>query len=211
MSKKEEIGNDYVKKTTLMLTALIALVVGFLAGVIYSAYKLDSFDHTPGHAPPREASREQGERPDYSDQIHTLEMETSKNPGNVDAWIHLGNLYFDSENIDGAIGAYEKALEITPDNPDVLTDLGVMYRRHGEPEKAVETFSKAISIEPAHAVSRFNKGVVLMHDLNDPNGAIEAWEELLRINPTAKAPTGKPLGEMVAEIKAMMKKQEKEK
>ncbi len=221
MSKKKEIGNesndsndssdssDYVKKTTMMLTTMIALVVGFLAGVIYSAYKLDSFDQSPGHAPPRDASREEAARPDHSEKIHALEMETSKNPGNADAWIRLGNAYFDSDGIDGAIGAYEKALEIAPDNANVLTDLGVMYRRHGEPEKAVQSFDKAISISPDHSVSRFNKGVVLMHDLNDPDGAIEAWEELLRLNPSAKAPSGKPLKEMVEEIKEMLKKQEK--
>lgn len=210
MPKKDEIGNEYVKKTTMMLTALIALAAGFLGGVVYSAYKLDSLNHPAVHAPSGNAPGREAGRPDHSDKIRALEMETSENPGNEAAWIQLGNLYFDADKFDGAIRAYKKALEITPDNPDVMTDLGVMYRRKGQPEKAVRSFDRAMSIDPGHNVSRFNKGVVLMHDLNDSEGAIESWEELLRLNPSAKAPSGQPLGEMIEEIKKMLKKQGKE-
>ena len=131
-----------------------------------------------------------------------LEKETAANPDNVEGWIQLGNLYFDNDNFDGAIGAYEKALALTPGNADVWTDLGVMYRRKDQPQKAVEAFDQAIKVDPRHQTCRFNKGVVLLHDLKDMPGAIAAWEELIRINPVATTPSGQSVDELVQQLKA---------
>ncbi len=72
-----------------------------------------------------------------------------------------------------------------------------MYRRTGQPQKALDAFDRAMTIAPGHEQSRFNKGIVLRYDLNDREGAIKAWEELLKINPNAMAPNGIPLTEAI--------------
>ncbi len=72
--------------------------------------------------------------------------------------MQLGNAYFDADQFQKAIAAYEKSLAIDPGNPNVWTDLGVMYRRNKQPRKAVEAFSKAMAADPKHEVSRMNKG-----------------------------------------------------
>ncbi|MBW1802723.1 MAG: tetratricopeptide repeat protein, partial [Deltaproteobacteria bacterium] len=82
------------------------------------------------------------------------------------------------------------------------TDLGVMYRRNGQPKKAIEAFEAAIKSDPSHEVSRFNKGVVLMHDLNDDRGAIQAWEELVKLNPFAKTPGGQLVAGIIKNLKS---------
>ena len=90
---------------------------------------------------------------------------------------------------------------IEDNNPVVWTDLGVMYRRDGQPLKAIEAFDKAMTLDPLHEVSRFNKGIVLMYDLNDPKGAVAAWESLLAINPGAKAQNGQSLRDLIERVK----------
>ena len=45
-----------------------------------------------------------------------------------------------------------------------------------------------------------------MYDLNDPKGAIAAWDELLAINPEAKTASGEPIREFVEKIKADLAK-----
>jgi tetratricopeptide (TPR) repeat protein len=97
--------------------------------------------------------------------------------------------------------AYKKSLELNPQNADVWTDMGVMYRRNGQPAEAIKAFDKAIEINPRHEISRFNKGIVLLHDLNDQENAIRAWEELLKINPIAMAPTGQSVDQLVVQLK----------
>jgi len=98
-----------------------------------------------------------------------------------DQLVQLGNQAYDNHNPHVAIPAYEKALRIRPSDPDVLTDLGVMYRQVGDYRQAVDRFRKAMAVDSKHAFSRFNLGIVLMHDIKDYRGAREAFEAFLRI------------------------------
>ena len=70
-------------------------------------------------------------------------------------------------------------------------------RRKGQPEEAIKSFDEAIRVDPKHEVSRFNKGIVLLHDMDKPQEGIQAWEQLLKINPFAEAPGGKTVDELV--------------
>ena len=174
----------------------IAFVAGLLTGVLLTLYKTGGSPVADPHQ-----HIEQKTATDLSDQIAGLEFKTSQNPGDVAGWIQLGNLCFDANLADKAIVAYEKALALKPDNADVLTDLGVMYRKAGKFDKAIQCFDKAIAINPKHEIARFNKGIVLMHDLNNPQGAIKAWEELLAVNPLAMAPNRQSIDEMLKKMK----------
>ena len=76
-----------------------------------------------------------------------------------------------------------------------------MYRRAGKPDEAIKAFDQAIAVDPKHEVSRMNKGIVMLHDLNDFDGAIQAWEGLLEVNPVALAPNGVSIDQMVSQLK----------
>ncbi|PKN15755.1 MAG: hypothetical protein CVU68_13545, partial [Deltaproteobacteria bacterium HGW-Deltaproteobacteria-3] len=101
---------------------------------------------------------------------------------------------------DKAINAYSKSLALAPNNADVLTDLGVMYRRAGNPQQAIASFDRAIQVNAKHETARFNKGIVLLYDLKDQSGAIDAWQELISLNPMATAPNGQLVSEILKEI-----------
>lgn len=206
MAPKTKSEADTVQKSTMLLVAFIALGVGFLGGVVFSAFKAGSSIPTgmpaPAPAPQQQATQTQSLTEDQAKRILALEREVSANPNNADAWTQLGNLYFDTNNHESAIKAYKKSLALSPNNANVQTDLGVMYRRNGQPEEAIKAFDKAIEIDPTHEVSRFNKGIVLLHDLNDQKGAVAAWEELVKMNPAAMTPGGQPLSELLKRFKA---------
>jgi len=193
----------YVRKETFWLGTLLALAVGFFGGVMFTIFKSDS-GVIPGPAPTQtqaQVPQTQIDQPDRVRMIAALESETAKNPLNLGAWIQLGNEYFDTDQHEKAIQAYQKALELNPADANVWTDLGIMYRRNGNPQKAIECFDKAIAADPKHEPSRLNKGIVLLHDLKDFDGAIKAWEDLLAVNPIAMAPTGRSVDEMVQQMK----------
>ena len=103
----------------------------------------------------------------------------AQNPKDVQAWISLGNDYFDSKQPQAAVDAYAKALELDPKNPDVLTDQGVMYRDLGQYDKALANFLKANQIAPTHMQSLMNAGVVYAYDLKDQKRAEEAWLKVI--------------------------------
>ena len=100
--------------------------------------------------------------------------------------MELGNLYFDSDQPKEAIEAYSQYLAIKPDNPDVRTDMGIMYRKLGDFDRAIEEFRKAAQTDPKHINSRYNIGIVLLHDKQDIKGAIKAWEDYLKVDPNSE-------------------------
>ncbi|KPK35825.1 MAG: hypothetical protein AMK70_04625 [Nitrospira bacterium SG8_35_1] len=200
MAKQKTPENNFVKKETMMVVALIALVVGFLGGIFYSAIQSGPTGSVQTTSAPPQQQQQPGMSNEQARAILDLEQEVAVNPTNVNAWTQLGHVYFDTNNPPKAIRAYEKSLELNPNNPDVLTDLGVMYRRNGQPDKALATFDQAIAIAPNHEQSRFNKGIVLRYDMNDVEGARKAWEELLKINPNAVAPNGIPVSEAIKSL-----------
>ena len=102
-----------------------------------------------------------------------------KDPNNLQALIGIGNLYFDTRQDQLAIEHYRRALTLDPRNVNVRTDMAVCYRRKGDPDKAIEELKKVISIDPRHPQSRYNLGVILIHDKKDIEGGVEAWEALL--------------------------------
>ena len=182
-----------------LVTYFIIFVFGFLAGIGFTVYK----GGAPGSTPSTTANEQSQAQSDETGQaIINLEAEVTANPENFQNWIHLGHLYYDSNQPEKAIGAYTKSLEFHSGDANLLTDLGVMYRRTGEPEKAIESFNNAIKKDPGHLPSRFNKGIVLLYDLNDSTGAIKTWEELLKIDPEAKTANGQHIHAFVDERKA---------
>jgi cytochrome c-type biogenesis protein CcmH/NrfG len=199
MAKQQKTGQgQYVRKETFLMVSLLALAVGFFGGVVFTVFKSDS------KAPVASAPAQMGApapAPGDSDRVAALERQTQADPGNVNAWTQLGNAYFDAQQYEKAISAYRKSLELNPNNANVWTDLGVMYRRAGNPEEAIKAFDQAIAVDPKHEVSRMNKGIVMLHDLNDFDGAIQAWEGLLEVNPVALAPNGVSIDQMVTELK----------
>lgn len=192
---------QFVRKETFWLGTLLALAVGFFGGVMFAVLKSDTGTVPAAGRPQTQAPPPQAASPARPNMIASLEDETAKNPQNKQAWVQLGNEYFDSSQHEKAIWAYRKALELDPNNANVWTDLGIMYRRSGKPQEAIQAFDKAIEVDPKHEPSRLNKGIVLLHDLQDFDAAIAAWEALLEVNPIAMAPTGRSVDEMIQAMK----------
>lgn len=205
MTRQQKAGQgQYVRKETFLMVSLLCLAVGFFGGVVFAVFKSDS--RAPVSSAPTQtgapAPAQMGKpAPAGSDRIAALKRRTEAEPDNANAWTELGNAYFDSDQYEASIGAYRKSLELNSKNPNIWTDMGVMYRRSGKPEEAIKAFDQAIAADPKHEVSRMNKGIVLLHDLNDIDGAIKAWEGLLEVNPIAMAPNGISIDQMVHQLK----------
>lgn len=196
----DQSSSGVFKKETVLLIGLGCLIVGFIAGIVFSIYKTPAgggapqYTGTESQAQPGKLTAEQ------TQYLMQLELEVQKHPENSEAWINIGHLYFDSDQAEKAITAYNKALALAPNNADVLTDLGVMYRRVGNFQQAVASFDRAIQANDKHETARFNKGIVLLYDLKDQAGAIEAWQGLVNVNPMATAPNGQLVSDMIKKM-----------
>ncbi len=196
MKKVKEVEVKYVTLNTALIIGLAGLIVGFIAGNIYSLYKSGSMG-------PRQAnisSSSQSISTEQSARMLVLEREVENNPKNLAAWLDLGNLYFDTHKYQNSIGAYTKYLNLNPNNADVWTDLGIMYRRSKNPAEAISCFDKAIEWDPQHEQAFFNKGIVQFYDLGNREAAMQTWQELIQINPNFRTPEGQTIKEFVKKL-----------
>jgi len=196
-----------MKKETVILAVVIAFLVGFISGATVAILKgkkevegpamVQKPQTAPMPAPPGPSPLE------VASKIETLKEIVKKDPKNLPAWVELGNLYFDSNQPKEAIEAYSQYLAIKPDNADVRTDMAIMYRNLGEMDRALEQFQKAAQSDPKHVNSRYNIGIVLLHDKQDIKGAIKAWEEYLKVDP--KSERAERVRAQMANLKKMAK------
>jgi cytochrome c-type biogenesis protein CcmH/NrfG len=183
-----------ISKQNFYLGLLVALIIGFLAGVGFTVFKTG--DEVATSTP----SQQRSQTDVQNEAIATLEAEVAANPEDFQSWTRLGHLYFDTSQYQKAIAAYNKSLSLHSGSADLWTDLGVMYRRAGQPQKALESFTRAQTMDSSHLPSRFNMGVVLHFDLDRTEDALASWRQVVAINPEYRTANGILLAEFVGSI-----------
>ena len=197
--------SQYMKKNSAFILIAVGVLVGLFLGLNISLLIGDGGGQGASSAPvvsvanvqPLGESKPAGVSADFD----ALRKQAEADAGNAAGWTRLGNAYFDADMATQSIEAYKKSLAIDAGNADVWTDLGVMYRRNNEPQLAVESFNRALVANPGHETARFNKGIVLLHDLQDAAGAIAVWEELVRLHPAATTPTGQSVRQLIEDVR----------
>jgi cytochrome c-type biogenesis protein CcmH/NrfG len=192
-----------MKKEYAFLFIAIAFVAGIVVGVISTVLYEEKMPVPPSSVKPSQSSPSPAITADIQKQISMLQGILKEDPKNLKALVELGNLYFDTDQFDAAIQFYARALELDPKNADVRTDMGIMYRRKGDPDRALAEFTKAAQDDPKHVNSRYNTGVVLLHDKADIKGAIQAWEEFLKVEPAG--PRAENIRNQMEKMRSMAK------
>ena len=105
------------------------------------------------------------------------------NPDDFNSLVQVANLYYDGRQYFEAVKYYRLAVKSQPTNPDLLTDLGTSLWYIGDADGAIAEFQTALKYRPNHPGTLFNLGVVRWQGKLDPKGAVEAWEQLLKLNP----------------------------
>jgi len=193
MPNWKETGKGSVSTGVMVIITLLALGVGFFAGVRYadSVYLkiqqqkgITGMNLPEGH-PDITSSQEMGEGMDYQEAIQSLEAQLKKKPGDFSLLVHLANLYSDSGQFTKAANYYDKALQINPEQADVWVDYGVACRELKQPQKAIDCFKAALARDSAHPIAWYNLGIVYQHDLHNPAEARKAWQTFLKIDPNS--------------------------
>ncbi|HSP05559.1 MAG TPA: tetratricopeptide repeat protein [Acidobacteriota bacterium] len=182
------------------------VIVGIIAGVILANYSAGSRQVPVPAAPaasmvqqqpaqqtagPLMPGQQQQQLPEGHPPINedTMKQEITRNedilkkdPENQDATVALGNLYFDMQQFDKAMGYYQKAVARDAKNVNLITDLGTCYLRTNDYGKALELYNRSLGIDPNHFQTLMNLGIARMAT-GDRKGAAEAWEKVIQLYP----------------------------
>ncbi|MBF0644395.1 tetratricopeptide repeat protein [Desulfuromonas acetoxidans] len=160
----------------------LVVAVAFVAGVLVGLMIADT--RTP---PSVAGSSSSPATSPGDDPLGELEQVAREQPQNFIAWEQLAQSLFDANQPMPAAKAYGRALELRPDDADLLTNQGIMYRRLGWYDQAVGNFSRAADVDSNHIESLYQLGLVYRDDLGDGAKAVEAWERYLKRNPEGSA------------------------
>jgi len=66
----------------------------------------------------------------------------------IDDLCKKGKIFFEEGQYLEAIGCYEQALFLNPDDPDLWNSKGLILRTMGRYDEAIECFNKSLQIDP---------------------------------------------------------------
>ncbi len=69
------------------------------------------------------------------------------------------------------------------------TDLGISYYYANQPDRALAQFDRSLAIDPTHAKTLLNIGIVRAYGKDDLEGAVKAWQRVVDLAPDS--PEGK--------------------
>jgi tetratricopeptide (TPR) repeat protein len=116
-------------------------------------------------------------------EINALKERLQRDPKDAAALVRLANLHHDVGMWPQAASYYERALQITADDPDLLTDLGICYRGMQRFEDALAKFERASTVAPKHWQSLYNIVIVEAFDLRRFDRAEAALTRLEAFDP----------------------------
>jgi tetratricopeptide (TPR) repeat protein len=197
-----------VKKETI-ITAVVFLAVGFLAGYItdaqmnWNSRQKAAQAAAPSAMPsgnpasvPTSGSTQQQGLPeghppiDNAAILKQLESMAEQNPKDAEVRLRLANFLYDQKQYAKAIEWYQRALELDPKNVNARTDLGTAYFYTGRPQDALREYAKSLKMDPNHEPTLLNVIVVNLEGTHDVAAAQKAWDRLHELNPNHPALAG---------------------
>ncbi len=196
-----------MKKETIV-TAVIFLAVGFLAGYVteaqmnWSAHQMapqaaapptEALPPATSSSPPADPASNQQGLPaghppiDSAAVIQQMEDMATQNPKDADIRLKLADFLYDQKDYSKAIEWYEQALEITPKDINARTDLGTAFFYVGRPQDALREYNQVLEINPRHEPTLVNSIVVNLEGTHDLAAAQKAWDRLYKLNPNHPA------------------------
>jgi len=96
----------------------------------------------------------------------------------------IADIYYDMENLEGALENYTNALKYDENNPKLYSRLAMTYWELDLIEQAIIYYSKSIQLNPKYDIAYNNLGVVFLDGLGDTNRAEEYFKGAIELNPT---------------------------
>ena len=125
--------------------------------------------------------------------IEQYQKVTALAPKDIDSWLMLGRLEKVASNSVESRKAYEKALDLDPDNEDALTGLALVYTDLGDTAKATDLLKRLADRNPS---ARSLQALAAAYEQMKQWGlAAEAMQRALTLNP----PNAGEIKRMVAE------------
>jgi cytochrome c-type biogenesis protein CcmH/NrfG len=172
--------------------AAVCLAVGLVLGYLFRGSAMQAgpkpspqvaaSENTPSPNPPQMPSLE--EMKHMADKkAEPLLAKLKTDPNNATLLNQIGTLYKATHQFKEAVGYYQRAVDVDPENVGARTDLASCLYYEGDADGAISQLQESLRYDPKDANSLFNLGMIRLQAKNDASGAVRAWQQLLTLNP----------------------------
>lgn len=129
----------------------------------------------------KESQKQAAMMPEIAQTLETADKE----PNNFAAQIKAGDMYAKIQKFDEAVGFYEKASRINPEDYETIIKTGNTYFDSKQFDKAQKWYLQAIEKKPADINVRTDLGITFVESQSpDLDRAIKEFQTALQTNPT---------------------------
>lgn len=133
-------------------------------------------------------------------------LEKLKNdPSNSDLLIQVAKIEVGTHQFKEAANYYGKALQVDPKNVAIRTEMASCMFYTGDVDGAISQLQVALHYDPKNVNSLFNLGMIKWQGKQDAQGALAAWQELLKSNPQLTPDRKATVQKLMADVQARSK------
>ena len=133
--------------------------IGVSIVVLMASFVIISCSKSEDGSVSRQSTRQSG--PIVDPIIRDTVSQVGKLPDDPVALAHLGDEYFERQQFELAIEAYQKAIKLAPDDVDTLNDLGLALYYRGRSAEAADILRKGTEVDPSFQRVWLSLGFVL--------------------------------------------------
>jgi cytochrome c-type biogenesis protein CcmH/NrfG len=176
--------------------AAVCLLIGVLVGYLVRGSANPAGQATPPSAEMQQAAAAppsgtgQQRMPTLDDmkrmadkQAEPLLAKLKADPKNVELLNKTALTYKAAHQFKDAISYFQKALDVDPKNVAIRTDMASCIYYTGDADGALAELDRSLTYDPKHPGTLMNIGIIKWQGKHDVNGAVAAWERLLKLNP----------------------------
>ncbi len=115
--------------------------------------------------------------------IVAYQMATVLDKKNIDAYIVLGEAYYEKGALSDAIDCFCEVIKINPKVEKLYCNLGIALWDKDYTEEAVVAYQKALELNPTYDIVLNNLGVTYLDGIGDTEEAILYFNRALKSNP----------------------------
>jgi len=186
--------------------ALVCLLVGYAVGYLLHPRKpalanapqtaIRAMNGVPNSMPSPEQLKRMADK-----QLEPMLAALQKDPSNPDLLAQIATVYLHTQQFAAAVDYYGRAVKVKP-TADGYVKLGGAYLHAGSPDQTLDALNHALQLDPKSADALFNLGMLKWRVKNDPKGAVDAWQRLIKANPNF--PRRAEVEQMIAQAKQHM-------
>lgn len=173
--------------------AAICLLVGLALGYLFRGSASRTASSPPAQMAAADAGNapRQPQMPSLEEMKHMADKKAEPllaklkaDPNNSNLLNQIGTLYKATHQFKEAAAYYQRAVDAEPKNIAARTDLASCLYYQGDADGAINQLQQSLRYDPKDANSLFNLGMIRLQGKNDASGAVTAWQQLLKLNPT---------------------------